>query len=88
MLRRLFVHELDKQTNPITQNNNKSGPKNRLNRSEIITIIIGYRHHMIALRTIICNRYGFIIEDDFRLVSYSQFIKIIGPHLLIIVKQN
>ena len=36
------LQELDKHTNSITQNNNKSGPKSRLHRSEVITIIIGY----------------------------------------------
>ncbi len=37
-----FFQELDKHTNSITNHNNKSGPKSRLNRSEVITIIIGY----------------------------------------------
>ncbi|MFV0251602.1 MAG: hypothetical protein AB8U22_07600 [Rickettsia aeschlimannii] len=37
-----FLQELDKHTNSITQNNNKSGPKGRLHRSEVIMIIIGY----------------------------------------------
>ena len=47
MLRKYFAtsmifQELDKHTNSITQNNNKSGPARRLNRSEVITMIIGY----------------------------------------------
>ena len=37
-----FFKELDAKTNFITDNNNKPGCKSRLNRSEIITIIIGY----------------------------------------------
>ena len=37
-----FFKELDAKTNFITDKNNKPGCKSRLNRSEIITIIIGY----------------------------------------------
>ena len=37
-----FFKELDDKTNSITNKNNKPGCRSRLNRSEIITIIIGY----------------------------------------------
>ena len=37
-----FFKELDDKTNSITNKNNKPEYKTRLNRSEIITIIIGY----------------------------------------------
>ena len=37
-----FLKELDKKTGLITNNRNKTGCQHRLNRSEIIAIIIGY----------------------------------------------
>ena len=40
----MIVQESDNHTNSITQNNNKSSPESRLNRSEVITMIIGYLH--------------------------------------------
>ncbi|WP_419235123.1 hypothetical protein [Rickettsia endosymbiont of Nabis limbatus] len=33
-----FFQELDKHTNSITNHNNKSGPKSRLNRSEVMSL--------------------------------------------------
>ena len=38
----MIFQGLDKYTNSITQNNNKSGPARRLNGSEVITMIIVY----------------------------------------------
>ncbi|EER21461.1 hypothetical protein REIS_0609 [Rickettsia endosymbiont of Ixodes scapularis] len=52
-----FFQELDKHTNSITNHNNKSGPKSRLNRSEVITIIIGYWQNIslfLAFNVTIC----------------------------------
>ena len=37
-----FLKELDNKTGLIANNNNKTGCQGRLNRSELITIIIGY----------------------------------------------
>ena len=37
-----FLKELDKKTGLITHHSNKTGCQSKLNRSEIISIIIGY----------------------------------------------
>ena len=39
-----FLKELDNKTGLIANNSNKTGCQSKLNRSEIITIIIGYWH--------------------------------------------
>lgn len=81
-----FFQELDKQTNSITQNNNKSGPKSRLNRSEVITIIVGYwQSSYDCFKNYYLKQIWIHHQRDFQLVSYSQFIKIIGPHLPLLV---
>ncbi len=81
-----FFQELDKNTNSITNHNNKSGPKSRLNRSEIITIIIGYwQSSYDCFKNYYLKQIWIHHKRDFQLVSYSQFIKIIGPHLPLLV---
>ena len=81
-----FFKELDDKTNFITNKNNKPGCKTRLNRSEIITIIIGYwQASYECFKNYYLKQIWVHYKGDFQIVSYCQFIKLIGPYLLLLV---
>ena len=81
-----FFKELDAKTNFITDNNNKPGCKSRLNRSEIITIIIGYwQASYDCFKNYYLKQIWVHHQRDFQVVSYCQFIKLIGPYLPLLV---
>ena len=71
--REIFCHfddlfkGLDAKTNFVTNKNNKPGCKSRLNRSEIIIMIIGYWEASYeCLKIIIRSKFGFTINVIFR----------------------
>ena len=77
-----FFKELDNKTNSITNKNNKPGCRSRLNRSEIITIIIGYwQASYDCFKNYYLKQIWVPHQRDFQIVSYCQFIKLIGPYL-------
>ena len=82
----MIVQELDKHTNSITQNNSNSSSASRFNRSEVITIIIGYRESSYdRFKNYYLKRIWIHHRRDFQLVICSQFVKVIGLHLPILV---
>ena len=81
-----FLQELDSKTNFITDEQKKPGCKSRLNRSEIITIIIGYwQASYDCFKNYYLKQIWIYHQSDFRVVSYCQFIKLIGPYLPLLV---
>ena len=74
-----FIKNFDKNYNSITNCNNKTGPKNYLSRSEILTILIGFYQ---SSTDCFKNYYTKVIlidhHDDFKLASYEHFTKLIG----------
>ena len=81
-----FFRELDAKTNFITDKNNKPGCKSRLNSSEIITIIIGYwQASYDCFKNYYLKQIWVHHQRDFQIVSYCQFIKLIGPYLPLLV---
>ena len=70
----------------LLQIRNKPGCKSRLNRSEIITIIIGYLQVSYdCFKNYYLKQIWVYHQDDFQIVSYSQFIKLIGRYLPVLV---
>ena len=77
-----FFKELDDKTNFITNKNNKPGCRSRLNRSEIITIIIGYWQSSYGcFKNYYLKQIWVHHKGNFQIVSYCQFIKLIGAYL-------
>jgi len=81
-----FLKELDNKTGLIANNNNKTGCQGRLNRSEIITIIIGYwQSSYDCFKNYYLKQIWIYHQRDFRGVSYCQFIKLISSYLPLLV---
>ena len=81
-----FFKELDAKTNCITDKNNKPGCKSRLNRSAIITIIIGYwQASYDCFKNYYLKQIWVHHQHDFQVVSYCQFIKLLGHYLPLLV---
>lgn len=77
----LFI-EIDKNFLSINNCKKKTGPKNKLNKSEILTIIIGYwRSSNDCFKSYYLNQVCTYHNKDFRLVSYSQFVKLMKSYL-------
>ncbi|MDJ0500529.1 MAG: hypothetical protein PX483_06665, partial [Nostocales cyanobacterium LE14-WE4] len=76
-----FLKELDNKTGLIANNNNKTGCQGRLNRSELITIIIGYwQSSYDCFKNYYLKQIWIYHQRDFRGVSYCQFIKLISSY--------
>ncbi len=81
-----FLKELDNRTGLIANNSNKTGCQSRLNRSEIITIIIGYwQSSYDCFKNYYLKQIWIYHQRDFRVVSYCQFIKLISSYLPLLV---
>ena len=71
-----FFKELDTKTGLITNNKNKTGCQSRLNRSEIITIIIGYwQSSYDCFKNYYLKQIWIHHQRDFKVISYCQFIR-------------
>lgn len=81
-----FLKELDAKTNSITNKNNKPGCKSRLNRRRDHN---NYNRLLAGSYDCFKNYYLQQIwvyhQHDFQIVSYCQFIKLIGPYLPLLV---
>lgn len=77
-----FIQNFDNNLIAISHCKTKTGPKNSLSRSEILTIIIGFYQ---SSSDCFKNYYKKIIlpshQDDFKLVTYEHFTKLIGKSL-------
>ena len=81
-----FLKELDNRTGLITNNSNKTGYQSRLSRSEIIAIIIGYwQSSYDCFKNYYLKQIWVYHHCDFKVVSYCQFIKLIGSYLPLLV---
>lgn len=77
-----FIKNYEQNLLAIASCKSKTGPKNSLSVSEILTIIIGYHN---LLTDCFKNYYTRIIllyhRADFKLVSYDQFTRLVGKAL-------
>lgn len=77
-----FIKNYEQNLLAITSCKAKTGPKNSLSISEVLTIIIGYHNSSIDCFK---NYYTKVIlplhYNDFKLVSYDQFTRLIGKAL-------
>lgn len=77
-----FIINFDKNAPAINNYKTKTGPKHYLSRSEVLTILIGFYQ---SSTDCFKNYYNHVILnehcDDFKLVSYSHFTKLIGRYL-------
>lgn len=77
-----FIIDFDKNYSAINNSKTKTGPRNYLARSEVLTILIGFYQ---SSSDCFKNYYNHVIlndhYDDFKLVSYSHFTKLIGRYL-------
>lgn len=74
-----FIQNYDQDSVAINSRKKKTGPKNSLNLSEVVTILIGFHQSSFD-----CFKHYYqeiILQhhfDDFRLVSYEHFTRLIG----------
>ena len=81
-----FLKELDKKPGLISSNRNKTGCQCRLNRSDIIAIIIGYwQSSYDCFKNYYLKQIWIYQQRDFRVVSYCQVIKLISIYLPLLV---
>ena len=82
-----FYKELDnKIIGLITNNSNNTGCQSRLSRNKIITIIIGYwQSSYDCFKNYYLKQIWIYHQRDFKVVSYCQFIKLIGSYLPLLV---
>lgn len=77
-----FIKNFDQNTYAIENCKHKPGPEGHLSRSEVLTLLIGFYE---SGSDCFKNYYHNIVlaqhQDDFRLVSYAHFTKLIGKHL-------
>jgi hypothetical protein len=77
-----FIINFDKNSSTINSYKTKTGPQNYLSRSEVLTILIGFYQ---SSSDCFKNYYSHVIlndhYDDFKLVSYPHFTKLIGRYL-------
>lgn len=80
-----FLNDLDSKTHFITSSS-KPGCKSKLARSEIITIIIGYwQSSYDCFKNYYLKQIWIHHKQDFAVVSYCQFIKLMSAHLPLLV---
>ena len=76
-----FLKDLDSKTGCIT-GSSKPGCKGRLDRSEILIIVIGYwQSSYDCFKNYYLKQIWIHHKQDFTVVSYCQFIKLMGAYL-------
>ena len=77
-----FIKNYEQNTTTINSSKSKSGVMNYLTASEVLTILIGFYESSFDCFK---NYYKQVIltdhSNDFKLVTYEHFTKLIGKHL-------